>query len=118
VKVLLALAELSLEGWGALVERMADLGDALRARLRDAGWQLVNETPLPVVCAVHPEMQGPDRSVGAVVREVQRRGHAWVSEVVLAGNLRAVRMCVTSFRTTERDLDAVVEELERARQHA
>ena len=52
-----------------------------------------------------------------MVRELQRRGRAWVSEVVLAGNRRAVRMCITSFRTTEGDLDAVVEELERARQY-
>jgi glutamate/tyrosine decarboxylase-like PLP-dependent enzyme len=117
VKVLLALAELSLEGWGALIGRMADLGDALRARLREAGWQAVNETPLPVVCATHADLQGAKESVGAAVREVQRRGRAWVSEVVLAGNRRAVRMCITSFRTTEADLDTVVEELERARQH-
>lgn len=115
VKVLLALAELSLEGWGALVERMADLGDALRARLRAAGWQIVNETPLPVVCATHGDLGGVEGAVGAVVREVQRRGRAWVSEVVLAGNRRAVRMCITSFRTTESDLDAVVDELESAR---
>jgi glutamate/tyrosine decarboxylase-like PLP-dependent enzyme len=117
VKVLLALAELSLEGWGALIGRMADLGDALRARLRETGWQVVNETPLPVVCATHADLQGAKESVGAAVREVQRRGRAWVSEVVLAGNRRAVRMCITSFRTTEADLDTVVEELERARQH-
>ena len=118
LKVLLALAELSLEGWGALVGRMADLGDALRARLRGTGWQTVNETPLPVVCATHADLRGAKESIGAVVREVQRRGRAWVSEVVLAGNQRAVRMCITSFRTTEGDLDTVVEELERAREHA
>jgi glutamate/tyrosine decarboxylase-like PLP-dependent enzyme len=115
VKVLLALAELSLDGWGALVDRMAGLGDALRARLRAAGWQTVNETPLPVVCATHADLLGAKESVAAVVRTVQHRGRAWVSEVVLAGNRRAVRMCITSFRTTEEDLDTVVEELERAR---
>ena len=117
VKVLLALAELSLEGWGALVGRMADLGDVLRSRLREAGWQTVNETPLPVVCATHADLREAKGSVAAVVREVQRRGRAWVSEVVLAGNRRAVRMCITSFRTAEGDLDAVVEELEWGRQH-
>lgn len=115
VKVLLTLAELSLDGWGALVERMADLGDALRVRLRAAGWRVVNETPLPVVCAVPGQPGGAGDRIAALVREVQRRGRAWVSEVVLAGRLRAVRMCITSFRTTERDLDVVVEELERAR---
>ena len=96
--------------WPALYEREA-------ARLREAGWEVVNETPLPVVCATHADLREAKESVGAVVREVQRRGRAWVSEVVLAGNHRAVRMCITSFRTSEADLNAVVEELERARQH-
>jgi hypothetical protein len=38
-----------------------------------------------------------------------------VSEVALPGGVRAVRACVTSFRTTEEDVAALVEELERAR---
>jgi len=115
VKVLLALAELSLEGFGALVERMTDLGDRLRARLRQSGWLIVNETPLPLVCATHPDLEEDPGALGALVREVQRAGRFWVSEVVLAGQEHAVRICVTSFRTREGDLDHLVEELERAR---
>jgi aromatic-L-amino-acid/L-tryptophan decarboxylase len=118
VKVLLALAELSLEGWGALVERMADLGQALRARLSAAGWEVVNHTPLPVVCATHPDLRAGRISAAAVAREVQRRGRAWVSEVVLAGRERAVRLCITSFRSEPADLEVAVEELERARSQA
>lgn len=112
VKVLLALAELGLPGWAALVERMADLGEALRARLRGSGWDLANATPLPVVCATLP---GPPERIRAVVGEIQRRGRAWVSEVSLAARVRAVRACITSFRTTDDDIEALVEELERAR---
>jgi glutamate/tyrosine decarboxylase-like PLP-dependent enzyme len=115
VKVLLALAELGLGGWASVVERMADVGEVLRRRLRAAGWGLANATPLPVVCAT---LGGPPERVGALVAEVQRRGRAWVSEVVLAGRVRAVRACVTSFRTTEADVDVLVEELERARRAA
>lgn len=115
VKVLLALSELSLAGWGSLVDHMAEMGDDLRNKLREAGWQIVNETPLPVVCATHADLGGAEGKVGALVGEVQRRGHAWVSEVVLAGKRRAVRMCITSYRTNEDDLRAVMEELERAR---
>jgi aromatic-L-amino-acid decarboxylase len=112
VKVLLALAELGLPGWAPVVERMAALGDQLRTRLRAARWSIRNETPLPVVCATPP---GPDDRIGPVVAEVQRGGRAWVSEVALSGGVRAVRACVTSFRTTEEDVVALVEELERAR---
>lgn len=112
VKVLLALAELGLPGWAAVVERMAALGERLRARLRAAGWGLVNDTPLPVVCATPP---GPPERIGALMREVQGRGVVWVSEVVLAGRVHAVRACITSFRTTEDDVDVLAGELERAR---
>jgi hypothetical protein len=49
------------------------------------------------------------------VLRVQARGRAWASDVVLAGRERAVRACITSFRTEEADLDVLVEELERAR---
>ncbi|HVI93386.1 MAG TPA: pyridoxal-dependent decarboxylase, partial [Anaeromyxobacter sp.] len=112
VKVLLALAELGLPGWAPVVERMAALGDQLRARLRAARWSIRNETPLPVVCATPP---GPDDRIGPVIAEVQRGGRAWVSEVALPGGVSAVRACVTSFRTTEEDVVALVEELERAR---
>jgi aromatic-L-amino-acid/L-tryptophan decarboxylase len=115
VKVLLALAELGLPGWAAVVESMADLGEALRERLRAAGWELANATPLPVVCATLP---GAPERIGAVVSEVQRRGRAWVSEVSLAGRVRAVRACITSFRTTRDDVEALVEEMERARRTA
>jgi glutamate/tyrosine decarboxylase-like PLP-dependent enzyme len=111
VKVLLALAELGLPGWAAVVDRMAALGELLRARLREEGWALANATPLPVVCATPP---GPPERVGTVVAEVQRRGRAWVSEVRLAGRVRAVRACVTSFRTSEEDVGVLVEELARA----
>jgi glutamate/tyrosine decarboxylase-like PLP-dependent enzyme len=112
VKVLLALAELGLPGWAPVVERMAALGDQLRARLRAARWSIRNATPLPVVCATPP---GPEDRIGPVLAEVQRGGSAWVSEVALPGGVRAVRACVTSFRTTEEDVVALVEELERAR---
>jgi len=115
VKVLLALAELGLPGWASVVERMADLGEALRARLRAGGWGLANVTPLPVICATLP---GPPERIRAVVGEVQRRGRAWVSEVVLAGRIRAVRACITSFRTTADDVAVLVEEMERARRGA
>jgi aromatic-L-amino-acid/L-tryptophan decarboxylase len=83
VKVLQALAELGLEGWGALVEEMAALDDGLRDRLRAAGWELLNATPLPVVAATHPAARG---RVEALVAAVQARGRARVSVVALGAS--------------------------------
>ena len=33
-----------------MIERQAYLGDVLRESLKDAGWRVVNKTPLPLVC--------------------------------------------------------------------
>jgi hypothetical protein len=42
-------------------------------------------------------------------------GSAWISTVSLGGRLPAIRACITSFRTEERDLDALVDSLSRVR---
>ncbi len=115
LKVLFALAETGLAGAAALVDAQARLGDALRAKLLARGWEVVNATPLPVVCFTHEDLRRGATTTGAVVREVVGRGRAWISEVVLAGRDRVLRACITSFHTEEGDLDVLVDELERAR---
>ncbi len=114
LKVLFALAETGLAGAADLFDRQARMGDLLRERLVARGWELLNATPLPVVCFTHPRIRSGRRTTTAVVAGVVGRGRAWVSEVVLAGREKAIRACVTSFLTDEADLDALVEELERA----
>jgi len=47
---------------------------------------------------------------------VVRSGKAWISVCRLAGGLSALRACITSYRTTADDLDALVDALEAARQ--
>jgi hypothetical protein len=42
-------------------------------------------------------------------------GEAWVSLVALGSRIPAIRACITSFRTREQDLDALVESLARHR---
>jgi glutamate/tyrosine decarboxylase-like PLP-dependent enzyme len=113
LKVFLTLAELGGEELAEVIEHQAALGRELRGRLEAAGWLLVNQTPLPVVCATHPRIREGRTTVKAVVERVQARGQAWVSEVLLAGSTPAVRACITNHRTTSADLAFLVEELER-----
>ncbi|HSL83799.1 MAG TPA: aminotransferase class V-fold PLP-dependent enzyme, partial [Thermoanaerobaculia bacterium] len=49
IKVFLSLAELGLDGYRRLVEHQAAMGDRLRALLAAAGWEVVNDTPRPLV---------------------------------------------------------------------
>jgi hypothetical protein len=78
----------------------------LRASLARAGWRLVNTTPLPVVCFTR---DGLDTS--AFLAALYRRQIAWMSEVRLAGGAPVLRACITSFRTTESEIEWVVREM-------
>jgi hypothetical protein len=92
------------------------MGDRLRELLAEAGWVVVNDTPLPLVCFTHPEIEAGRRSrIGAVVSAVVRRGRAWISKVVLTSGRPVARACITSYRTDEEDLRVLLEELEAAR---
>ncbi len=83
------------------VEREAELGDALRQCLREAGWEIVNRTPLPVVCAVHPAMRAGAFSAADAVRHLRGEGVLAWPEALRADEPEAVRLGIISRRTTE-----------------
>jgi hypothetical protein len=66
----------------------------------------VNSTPLPVVCFTR---DGLDTT--SFVAALHKRQIAWMSEVRLAG-APVLRACITSFRTTESDIQWVVREMD------
>ena len=115
LKVFMALAEIGLEGYDALIERQAALGDHLRVRLRETGWRIRNETPLPVVCFSHPDNLRGVLTTGKILESIYARGKVWISDVVLGGQERVLRACITSFRSDESDIECLIEELENAR---
>jgi glutamate/tyrosine decarboxylase-like PLP-dependent enzyme len=110
-KVFATLAELGAEGYAKMIEGQAEQAHRLRAKLKGAGWQVVNDTPLPLVCFKHPALQQA-QAVQQIARRVVERGRAWISTVSLPGIGSVLRACVTSFKTTEHDLDVVMAELE------
>lgn len=115
LKVFAALAELGLPGYARLVEHQAAMGEALRARLAAAGWRVVNDTVLPVVCFTHPEVDAGQITAATIRDRVYARGGAWVSTVELAAGAPVLRACITSYQTGPEDLEALVQELELAR---
>ncbi|MGA2079307.1 MAG: aminotransferase class V-fold PLP-dependent enzyme [Holophaga sp.] len=111
LKVFMGLAELGLDGYARLIEAQAALGDHLRARLQAAGWTLANRTPLPVVCFHRP---GTDPA--RVLARIYRDGKVWISSLALPGGPTVLRACITSYLTTEADVEALVAALESARE--
>jgi len=108
LKLFLALAERGEAGYVEMIEHQARMGDVLRAALRRAGWRVVNTTPLPVVCFTR---EGLDPAT--FVAALYERQIAWMSQVRLGAGAPVVRACITSFRTTESDIEWVVREMGR-----
>ena len=116
LKVFMALAELGDSGYAELIEHQAAMGDLLRAKLRSAGWLVVNQEILPVICFTHDRIRCGQRSTHDLLQTLYARGRAWISDVVLGGNERVLRACITSYHTTPADIDVLLAELNYALQ--
>lgn len=111
IPLFVSFAELGREGFARMIDRMAELGDALRLRLVAAGFRVVNETPLPVIAFTHPRIENGELTPGDVARAIHRNGRAWIAPTELSDGTRVLRACIGNFRTEERDLDVLLEEL-------
>lgn len=114
LKVFMTIAELGRDGLAAQVEHHAAMADLLRRQLEASGWQLVNDSPLAVVCFTHPEIESGKTTTSAVAERVVRGGRAWISEVRLSGPRSALRACITSYRTRPEDIGILIDELDQA----
>ena len=106
LKLFLALAQHGESGYTGMIEHQTRMGDLLRQSLERGGWRIVNRTPLPVVCFTR---NGLDTQ--RFLKTLHERQIAWMSEVRLGGADPVLRACVTSFRTTEQDIERVVSEM-------
>jgi glutamate/tyrosine decarboxylase-like PLP-dependent enzyme len=113
LKVFMTLAELGSDGMAALIDHQAAMGNELRARLRERGWQVVNDTPLPLVCFTHPAIRAGRVGAGDVVARMLASEGVWLSRARYR-NEDVLRACVTSYLTQASDVAALVEEAERA----
>ena len=109
LKLFLALAHHGESGYVEMIEHQARMGGVLRESLERAGWRVVNSTPLPLVCFTRDGLD-----TGKFLAALYQRQIAWMSEVRLGGDgVPVLRACITSFRTTESDIEWVVREMDR-----
>jgi glutamate/tyrosine decarboxylase-like PLP-dependent enzyme len=102
LKLFMALAQHGEAGYAEMIEHQTRMGDVLRAALVATGWRIVNSTPLPLVCFTREGLV-PSELLAAM----RERQIAWMSEAQLNG-VPVIRACITSFRTTEKDIQWVV----------
>lgn len=114
LKVFMAVAELGWDKLASLIDHQAAMGDALRVKLVQAGWIIMNQSDLPVVCFTHPKIQCGERTTQQVLQAIYARGAVWISDVSLGGKDRVLRACITSYATESEDLDCLMGEVDAA----
>jgi glutamate/tyrosine decarboxylase-like PLP-dependent enzyme len=109
LRLFLSLAAAGWAGYAAHVERAVDLIAIAKEQLAARGWQIVNNSPLAVLCAVPPGQLGDPRGL---VARVVGSGRAWVAAASFEGG-DVVRICVTHGETTRDDIAALIDALNR-----
>ena len=117
LKLFMSLAAAGWDGYASELRRQIALGARLRERLAAERWIVVNATPLPIVCFCDATRDDgkSGRFLDAMARAVAASDNAWISMTRVTGGRRVLRACVTSLRTREADVDALVGALGQAR---
>ena len=114
LKLFMLLALEGASGIEGRINHQAALGDFLRTRLKDRGWILANQTPLPLVCFSHPDLMDREDRHRQIVDCLADNQLAWISKTKLRNKSHVLRACITNFRSTREDVETLVRGLDRA----
>jgi glutamate/tyrosine decarboxylase-like PLP-dependent enzyme len=114
LKVFMSLQVAGWNGYAAMIREKIRLTHRLRDELVAKGWEVKNQTPLPIVCFSHPDL-ATAAQLDAIAKTVVDSGAAWLSTTKLDSDTPVLRACITHFRTDESDILDLVTALEAAR---
>jgi len=103
LKLFLPLAIAGWAGYTETIRHMVAMGRRLRAGLADRGWQVLNETPLPLACFTKP---GSDTAALQAICDALG-AQAWISTTRL-GETPVLRACITNYRTNATHVDELI----------
>ena len=86
------------------------MGELLRDELKKNGWEIVNHTPLPVVCFRDPfSAKGKtEEFLTAIANSAVASGKVWISPARLDARTPVIRACITNYRTVGSDIEFLV----------
>ena len=108
IEVWAALHSLGRSGLAEMIERCCRLATRFAEKLSAAGFTILNEVTLNQVLVSF----GDDAFTNRVIRAVQQEGTLWAGGTVWHGRA-AMRISVSSWATTEADVDRCVDEIVR-----
>lgn len=110
LKVYLALMMYGWDGYKKIIDHQTEVGNYLKEQLTKHGWEIMNPTPLPVVCFTDPNQKESTNFARFVVDGVIQSKQSWISEYPVHG-VRCIRACITNYLTSTADIDALISEL-------
>jgi hypothetical protein len=78
------------------------------------GYEIVNDTALPLTCFTHPAITEGKLSTSDLLADIYSRGKVWISDVAPGGGPRCLRACVTHYETDQGDIECLLEELKQS----
>ena len=115
-KLFLSLATAGWGGYSSVIRQQTEMGELLRESLVKEGWQVVNRTPLPLVCFTDAGAGWDAAVCQKMANAVVSSGQAWISTIQIGRHkLPALRACITNYRTEPRHVAALVNVLNQVR---
>jgi len=117
LKVFLLLAVAGWEGYAETIRHQTAMGDLLRRELEENDWEIINQTPLPVVCFRDRKFaEGKsEKFLGELADEIVKTGAVWISLTRLDAETPVLRACITNHRTTDGDVRFLTALLDKVR---
>ena len=114
LKVYLSLLIYGWKGYEKTITDQAEVGDLLREQLLENDWEIMNNTPLPVVCFSDSKYRSdPDFTQSILTRLISSK-KSWISVYPING-VPLFRACITNYNTSKKDIDELVQELNEER---
>jgi aromatic-L-amino-acid/L-tryptophan decarboxylase len=118
LKLWLVMQQIGVEGYHDLISRDIAMAKALRAKIQaHQDFELVSGGPLSVTCFRYRPSGVSDLNTlnKKLIEIVQREGKAFLTSTELNGQV-VLRACIVNFRTTENDLDMLLDAIAEAGQ--
>ncbi len=111
LKLWMVIQQIGEQGYRELISRDVALAKSLQTRIQERNdFELVAAGPLSVTCFRYAPEGAIDLTAlnKKLVEIVQREGKVFLTSTELDGQM-VLRACIVNFRTTERDLDALLD---------
>ncbi len=104
LRTYLSLLIFGWDGYAETINHQVEIGNYLRTQLIKYGWEITNNTELPVVCFTDPEKKTDAEFANEICNRVLDSGKAWIS-VYRVNGINSLRACITNYATTESEID-------------